>query len=81
VETNWVTRLSVCETRRHAEIQNKAAQGPGSSARDDIVFRGSPLVPPLFLPVALLAAGYLAAKRGPVGFVATTARVSWGWPS
>jgi hypothetical protein len=30
---------------------------PGSSARDDIVFRGSPLVPPLFLPVVLLAAG------------------------
>jgi hypothetical protein len=46
---------------------------PGSSARDDIVFRGSPLVPPLFLPVVLLAAGYLAAKRGPVGLVATAA--------
>jgi hypothetical protein len=43
----------------------------GSSARDDIVFRGSPLVPPLFMPIALLGAGYLAAKRGPVGLVAT----------
>jgi hypothetical protein len=46
---------------------------PGSSARDDIVFRGSPLVPPLFLPVALLAAGPLAARRGPVGVAATAA--------
>ena len=44
---------------------------PDSSARDDIVFRGSPLVPPLFMPVTLLGAGYLAAKRGPVGVVAT----------
>ena len=44
---------------------------PGSSARDDIVFRGSPLAPPLFMPVTLLGAGYLAAKRGPVGVVAT----------
>jgi hypothetical protein len=44
---------------------------PGSSARDDIVFRGSPLVPPLFMPIALLGAGYPAAKRGPVGLVAT----------
>jgi hypothetical protein len=44
---------------------------PGSSARDDIVFRGSPLVPPLLMPVALLGAGYLAVKRGPAGLVAT----------
>jgi hypothetical protein len=44
---------------------------PGSSARDDIVFRGSPLVPPLFMPIALLGASYPAVKRGPVGFVAT----------
>lgn len=36
---------------------------PGSSARDDIVFRGSPLVPPLFMPVTLLGAGYLAANE------------------
>jgi hypothetical protein len=43
---------------------------PGSSARDDIVFRGSPLVPPLFMPVTLLGARYLT-KRGPVGVVAT----------
>jgi len=44
---------------------------PGSRARDDIVFRGSPLVPPLLMPVALLGADYLVAKRGPVGIVAT----------
>ena len=44
---------------------------PGSSARDDIVFRGSPLVPPLFMPIALLGASFAAAKRGPVGLVAT----------
>jgi hypothetical protein len=36
---------------------------PGSSARDDIVFRGSPLVPPLFMPIALLGASYPAAKN------------------
>jgi hypothetical protein len=44
---------------------------PGSRARNDIVFRGSPLVPPLFMPIALLGASYPAAKRGPVGLVAT----------
>ena len=44
---------------------------PGSGARDDIVFRGSPLVPPLFMPIVLLGASYPAAKRGPVGLVAT----------
>jgi hypothetical protein len=44
---------------------------PGSSASEDVVFRGTPLVPPLFLPIVLLIASRLSTRRDASGAIST----------
>lgn len=55
-----------------ASLRYGVGAHPGGDPAGDLVFKGTALAPPLFLPGALVAGAVLSRRRGAAGVAATT---------